>query len=170
MGDTEMRTGTVIEMAVQQLSCTGCGAEANASCNCGKPYVPKKQRIADAIAANPQKSNRSIGEEVGASHTLVNEVRKEGGNHFPPEREGRDGKTYHIQPREESDDDETDETEEGLRVIAARGFLNRAKEAKEIATLGKLQASDITEAMVSAADEAAAAWGLAAQNLRRMIQ
>lgn len=168
-----MRTGTVIQMAVQQMQCTACGAEANASCNCGKPYVPKRQRTADAIAANPQKSNRAIGDEIGVSHTFVNEVRKEheGGNNFPRVREGRDGKIYRLPEREvEPDDDGPPDTEheEGLRVISVRGFLNRATEAKEIATLGKLIASDVTEAMIVAAEEAAAAWNLAALNLRRM--
>jgi hypothetical protein len=67
------------------------------------------------------------------------------------------------------DDDETDAAhEEGLRVIAARGFLNRAAEAKEIATIGKLRASDVTEAMTKAADDAAAAWTTAARKLRDM--
>jgi hypothetical protein len=35
-----------------------------------------------------------------------------------------------------------EEHEEGLRVIAARGFLNRAVEAKKICTIGKLQPPD----------------------------
>jgi hypothetical protein len=59
--------------------------------------------------------------------------------------------------------------EEGLRVIAARGFLNRAVEAKKICTIGKLRAPDVTEAMIKAADDAAAAWSKAAHNLRGMI-
>jgi hypothetical protein len=29
---------TVIKMSNQRMVCTGCGAEANASCNCGVSY------------------------------------------------------------------------------------------------------------------------------------
>jgi hypothetical protein len=36
---------TVIKMSIQRMICTGCGAEANASCNCGQPYVPKAVRV-----------------------------------------------------------------------------------------------------------------------------
>jgi hypothetical protein len=99
-----MRAGTVIQMAVQQLSCTGCGAEANASCNCGKPYVPKKQRAAEAIAANPQKSDRAIAADLGVSPMTVGRARAGVTDVTPDEREGRDGKIYrlpltHITPR-----------------------------------------------------------------------
>jgi hypothetical protein len=82
-------------MSVQQMVCTGCGAEANASCNCGKPYVPKKQRAAEAIAANPQKSDRAIAEELGIGTMTVNRARREAGvPDGTPEREGRDGKVW----------------------------------------------------------------------------
>jgi hypothetical protein len=96
-----MRTGTVISMAVQQMTCTGCGAEANASCNCGKPYVPKKQRAKDAIAANPHKSDRAIAAEIGVDPMTVNKARHEAGVDLStPEREGRDGKVYRLPVRE----------------------------------------------------------------------
>jgi predicted amidophosphoribosyltransferase len=81
-------------MSVQQMVCTGCGAEANASCNCGKPYVPKKQRAAEAIAANPQKSNRAIAEEIGVAEGTVRAARATGAQDYAPEREGRDGKVW----------------------------------------------------------------------------
>jgi hypothetical protein len=35
-----------IQVSVVRLQCSACGAEANASCSCGKPYIPVKQRIA----------------------------------------------------------------------------------------------------------------------------
>lgn len=79
----------------QQMTCVACGAEADASCNCGKPYVPKKQRAVDAIAANPQKSDRAIAADIGVDHKTVGAARRElGGEDSPPEREGRDGKMY----------------------------------------------------------------------------
>lgn len=165
-----MRAQTVIQMSVQRMSCTACGAEANASCNCGKPYVPAKQRAKEAIEANPQKSDRAIAADIGVSHETVSKARRESPvNELTPEREGRDGKVYRLPVRQEEDEPSDADHEEGLRVIAVRGFLNRAAEAKEIATLGKLTASDVTEAMVVAAQDAAAAWEKAAQNLRSMI-
>jgi len=96
-----MRMNTVVEMAVQQMTCTGCGAEANASCNCGKPYVPKKQRAVDAIKANPKKSNVALAEELGVSDQTVRRAREElGSTYVEPEREGRDGKVYRLPTRE----------------------------------------------------------------------
>jgi hypothetical protein len=164
-----MRSATVIEMAVQQMVCTACGSEANASCNCGKPYVPKKQRAREAIEANPQKSDRAIAADIGVDPMTVNKARRElGVDVSTPEREGRDGKIYRLPVREEPDDD-TDH-EEGLRVIAARGMLNRATEARDIATTGKLEASDVTVEIIKAADDAAAAWLNVARKLREMVR
>jgi hypothetical protein len=73
-------------------------------------------------------------------------------------------------PKRSTDEEETSDAdnEEGLRVIAARGLLNRAAEAKELATIGKLEASEVTEAMIVAAEVAAAAWNRAAHQLRGM--
>ena len=63
--------------------------------------VPKRTRAADAIAANPQKSNRALAEELGVSDMTVKRARDESGaTHVAPEREGRDGKTYTVPKRE----------------------------------------------------------------------
>jgi len=35
---------------VTQLQCTVCGAETHAACNCGKAYMPKLKRAAEAVA------------------------------------------------------------------------------------------------------------------------
>jgi hypothetical protein len=86
-----MKTATVIQMSIARLACTACGAEANASCNCGQPYMPAKQRAKEAIEANPQKSNRAIADEIGVDHKTVGAAR---GEYSPPEVIGRDGKTY----------------------------------------------------------------------------
>lgn len=40
---------------------------------------------------------------------------------------------------------------------------------RDVPTLGKLQAADVTEAMIEAADDAAAAWSKAAQRLRSVM-
>lgn len=92
-----MKANTVIAISVQQMVCTACGSEANASCNCGKPYVPKKQRAAEAIKANSRRSNADIAEELGVSDMTVKRARDElGPTYVDPEREGRDGKVYHL--------------------------------------------------------------------------
>jgi hypothetical protein len=85
----------VIPMAVVRLACTSCGAEANASCNCGKPYVPAMARAAKAIAENPQKSDRAIAKEIGVSNVTVSKARKEAtvnGLTVDAPRTGLDGK------------------------------------------------------------------------------
>jgi|SRR6185312_14472580 len=88
---------TTIKISVQRMVCTGCGAEANASCNCGKPYIPAKQRAAEAIAANPQMSDRAIAAGLGVSHETVSKARREAPvNELTPERIGLDGKVYHL--------------------------------------------------------------------------
>jgi len=100
-----MKPDTVIKMTVQRMICTACGAEANASCNCGKPYMPAKQRAADAIAANPEKSNRAIAAEIGVSPGTVDNARKQ----LPNDRQlsprvGKDGKARRMPVRADDDD------------------------------------------------------------------
>jgi hypothetical protein len=85
-----------IKIAIQRMACTGCGAEANASCNCGKPYVPKAVRAAEAIAANPEKSDRAIAANIGVDHKTVSTARKATGESSPVERTGLDGKTRKL--------------------------------------------------------------------------
>jgi hypothetical protein len=85
-----------IKIAVQRMVCTGCGAEANASCTCGVAYTPKSVRAAEAIKANPEKSNRAIAADIGVDHKTVGAAREAGGESFPTTdtRVGRDGKNY----------------------------------------------------------------------------
>jgi hypothetical protein len=66
-----MKDATVIKLSIQRMVCTGCGAEANASCKCGKPYVPKSVRAAEAVAASPEKSNRAIAADIGVVNPLL---------------------------------------------------------------------------------------------------
>lgn len=65
-------------------------------------------------------------------------------------------------------EDDDDDHAAGLRVIAARGVVNHAIEAKEISAIGRLHPSDVTDAMIEAAQDAAAAWKEAAQKLEWM--
>ena len=65
-----------IRRSIQRMVCTACGAEANASCNCGVAYQPKSIRAAEAIKANPEKSDRAIAKEIGASPTTVGKAER----------------------------------------------------------------------------------------------
>lgn len=87
------------QVEVSQLVCVSCGAETNASCNCGKPYVPKIVRAIEAVKTNPEKSNRAIAQEIGVSYDTVNKARKQLTDHLSVEtgpRLGLDGKTRQV--------------------------------------------------------------------------
>jgi hypothetical protein len=51
--------------AKAQLRCSACGADATASCDCGVAYLPAGKRAEEVVAANPEKSDRVIAEEIG---------------------------------------------------------------------------------------------------------
>jgi hypothetical protein len=89
-------SNTVVQFSVQRMVCTGCGSEANASCNCGLSYIPKKIRAAEAIKAAPEKSDRAIAADLGLGKDTVRRARDQIGACAPPqsERIGRDGKSY----------------------------------------------------------------------------
>jgi len=119
-----------IRRAVSRLECSSCGAEANASCDCGKPYVPAKVRAAEAIKANPEKSDRAIAADLGVSHTTVQNARKETGNQLPvDERVGLDGKTRRLPQRPTINDDgdpaDSDRTALLLRASTAHDLAGR---------------------------------------------
>jgi hypothetical protein len=98
-------TATVIKMSIQRMVCTGCGAEANASCNCGVSYIPKAIRAGDALRANPQKSDRAIADDLGVSAMTVGRTRDASGvTDVTPDRIGGDGKTYHVPVCDDDDD------------------------------------------------------------------
>lgn len=62
--------------SIARLECSGCGATTDARCNCGLPYVPAGTRAAEAVAANPEKSDRLIATELKVSPTTVGKARK----------------------------------------------------------------------------------------------
>jgi hypothetical protein len=65
-------TATVIKLpepqpqprAAPKMQCSACGATADAACDCGATYMPVSVRAADAIAKNPENSNRAIAAEL----------------------------------------------------------------------------------------------------------
>ena len=88
-----MKPALQIVHSLARLQCTKCGAEANASCNCGEPYVPAALRVAEYDKANPGKSTREAAADLGISNKTVSKAR--GVTGVTPETvTGRDGKTY----------------------------------------------------------------------------
>ena len=88
-----MKPALQIVHSLARLQCTKCGAEANASCNCGEPYVPAALRVAEYDKANPGKSTREAAADLGISNKTVSKAR--GVTGVTPETvTGRDGKEY----------------------------------------------------------------------------
>ncbi len=93
-------TITKLRLSVSRLECSTCGAPGEGSCNCGTPYLPAGARAAEAVKANPGKSDRAIAEEVGVSLGTVQRARKAGDSYeSPEERTGKDGKSYPATPK-----------------------------------------------------------------------
>ncbi len=82
----------VFHRSIVRLSCSSCGAEANASCSCGKPYVPVAQRVADYDNANPGRSTRQAAADLGINQSTVSRARDARASLETVT--GRDGKTY----------------------------------------------------------------------------
>jgi DNA-binding transcriptional MocR family regulator len=75
------------------MQCSACGAVGTAACDCGAPYLPPAAIAANAIAADPNKSNRAIAEELGIGSTTVNRARgATAPNGAVEKRVGRDGR------------------------------------------------------------------------------
>jgi hypothetical protein len=79
-----------------KLQCSSCGADATASCDCGVAYLPAGKRAEEAVAANPEKSDRAIAEEIGVSQPTVSRARKRSVDTdvSTEKRTGKDGKKY----------------------------------------------------------------------------
>jgi hypothetical protein len=72
------------------LRCRKCGVEAKCACGCGVPYLPvipdwmkerapPLERAANAIVADPGRSDRSIADELGINRRTVAKARKSAG-------------------------------------------------------------------------------------------
>jgi hypothetical protein len=96
MTQRDLSPPAAFHVSVVRLQCSACGAEANASCNCGVHYVPVQQRVAEYDAASPGRSTRQAAADLGVSHESVRTARSGSGvNHLTPETvTGRDGKNY----------------------------------------------------------------------------
>jgi len=66
---SRMTSAKIIPLHVSKsevaLFCTACGAERHGSCHCGAGYAPVGDRAAASVAANREKSDRAIAEEIG---------------------------------------------------------------------------------------------------------
>jgi hypothetical protein len=123
-----------IKIAVQRMICTGCGAEMNAACNCGKAYVPVAQRVAEYDKANPGQSTRQAAADLGVHHSTVNEARKAAvGQPTPDTVTGRDGKSYPAsRPPPEPRKPPTAAEQMRVPKTAADGVWNKAWQAAEL--------------------------------------
>jgi hypothetical protein len=87
-----------------RLVCSDCGAPGEGSCHCGAPYIPPGQRAAEAVKANPGKSDRAIAAEIGVSDRTVNRARTSTATHDAVgPRMGADGKTRRMPQQSESE-------------------------------------------------------------------
>lgn len=97
-----MEVSNVVPLPIRaKLMCSECGAAGEGSCRCGAPYVSAGERAAEAIAANPKKSDRAIAEEIGVSDRTINRARKTTATNVAVEaRTGKDGKTRRMPKRQ----------------------------------------------------------------------
>lgn len=154
-----MRPQTVIQMSVQRLACTACGAEAHASCNCGKPYVPAKQRAVEAIAANPHKSNVAIAKEIGVDEATVRRARPTSESAEVEPRVGLDGVVRRLPVRREDDFDQPTDEEFAVKQFnfAADSVIVTAADALQY--VKRIRVSDDSAAnLVSVVDQIIAQW------------
>ena len=97
---------TVIEKSFALMACVECGAEAFASCACGKLYKPKEM-AARAIADNPDRSDRAIAKELGIGNKTVSRARATVSPDTVDEpRVGLDGKMRRLPVRRHESPDE----------------------------------------------------------------
>jgi hypothetical protein len=132
-----MHEPATIQISIQRMICTSCGAEANAACNCGVGYVPKTARAAEAIKANPEKSNRAIAAEVGADEKTVRKARAD--QSAPETVTGKDGKKYPAKQAKRAEEDDA-EPEPGCSFDEWVGMTHRISKLED-------RVSSLTEAL-----------------------
>jgi hypothetical protein len=89
-----MTTPSEVPAIVETVVRYECPKRGN---NCRVPYVPKTMRAAEAIKANPEKSNRAIAAEIGADEKTVRKAREATADQSAvQERIGLDGKTRKL--------------------------------------------------------------------------
>jgi hypothetical protein len=156
----------------RRMQCSSCGAEAEASCDCGVPYLPAGDRAAKAVAANPEMSNRAIAAQIGVSDKTVASARRQGAEYSAPAKHtGRDGKSYParatiVEPVEEEPEDEMTDEESwqlSLGTSAGEAVALRASWRKEF---GNWERFETPSSLVTLATQAATAWLALAEQLK----
>ena len=69
------------------------------------PYVAKSVRAAQAIKANPKRSDRAIAEEIGVSRMTVGRAREESSVPDVTERIRSEGRSFAVRQRVTEDPD-----------------------------------------------------------------
>ncbi len=93
-------------------ACSSCGATADVECCCGVPYMPAGRRAAEAVAANPEKSNRVIAEEIGVDERTVRSARKSTAEYSAVEKRiGKDGNARRLPTKSDDDLDDRERYE-----------------------------------------------------------
>lgn len=140
-----------------EIGCSGCGATVDAACDCGVPYMPAGQRAAEAVAANPQMSDRAIAREIGVSTPTVSRARATVTPVTVDEpRVGLDGKVRRLPTR--SVPEITEDSPSELR----KAFLFYAYEAKLLARYD----GPVDKEVIESALQTAAAWQQLATNMQ----
>ena len=90
----------IVQRVNRAMECSSCGAAGIAACDCGAPYLPASARAAQAIAANPEKSDRAIAADIGVSDRTVNRARTATSDAVDT-RVGLDGKVRRLPQKPE---------------------------------------------------------------------
>jgi hypothetical protein len=93
----------IVRLPVRDAADLLCGANCEASCDCGVAYVPASDCAAAAIAANPAKSDRVIAADIGVNPETVRRARKKStaADAAVAKRTGKDGNHCHHRLRVE---------------------------------------------------------------------
>jgi hypothetical protein len=102
----------IVQNVNRSMECSSCGAAGIAACDCGAPYMPASARAAEAVVANPRKSNRAIAADLGVAEGTVRTARKSTAQDYAVDtRVGLDGKVRKM-PQRKTKPEEVIPTEE----------------------------------------------------------
>ena len=152
-----MRTATIIPMSIQRMICSGCGAEANASCNCGVSYVPAAKRVAEYDKTNPGKSTRQAAADLGIGNKTVSRARQSAVSHDTPATvTGRDGKSYARKRVIDRDEEHYDAV--NRRRVFDRCAADVVRKAEQGAGLIEAIGTEIDNEILETLDRVIDAW------------
>jgi hypothetical protein len=126
--------------------------------------VAKSVRAAEAIRANPGKSDRGIAAAIGVDHKTVGAARQQSrGECSPPDRIGQDGKSYSIRQRITDDPDISpklahEAAATGRRRVFLRCAEDAIRKAEQGAGLKDAKESEIDEEILMTLDKVIKAW------------